>query len=187
VTLGRRALLKRCRAGAAYALGSLVGALALTAGCGLIGGELPEGVWVATAGAAALWSFSWHARGRDARSVRWARSGRQANKRRARRRFSGRLYFGAILGVGLLTFMATPLVYSIALLAAAVGLPAALMVGAGFGLGRSKPIWLGLRWGGSRDPADVTEHFGVLTWPDHVVGCLTATVIIGGLALVFVV
>jgi len=49
------------------------------------------------------------------------------------------IYFGALLGVGVLTEMSTPLVWAGVVYSAAAGLPWAIMYGLGFGLGRSMP------------------------------------------------
>lgn len=65
------------------------------------------------------------------------------------------LYFGAILGVGLVTDMSTPLVYGGAALSLGIGPGAAVVYGLGFGLGRSVPGWIAVVVGANVSPSDV--------------------------------
>jgi len=78
----------------------------------------------------------WHARSRYRFPLQ--RRGIQANKALVRGK-PGLLYFGALLGTGVITEMATPLVWTGALFAASSGISAAAGYGIGFGLGRSAP------------------------------------------------
>jgi hypothetical protein len=65
------------------------------------------------------------------------RSGVQANRAWAMSTRGGRVYFGYLLGLGVVTHMTTPLVYALLALSAAGGWQAGLALGLGFGLGRS--------------------------------------------------
>jgi hypothetical protein len=66
------------------------------------------------------------------------RRGIQANKHLVGG-LTGRAYFGALLGIGILTEMSTPLVWTGVIYSMAAGIPAAPLYGMGFGLGRSAP------------------------------------------------
>jgi hypothetical protein len=78
----------------------------------------------------------WHVRSRS--SISFGRRSIQANRALVRGT-RGLAYFGALVGIGLLTEVATPLVLAGAFYALAAGLPAGVLYGAGFGLGRSGP------------------------------------------------
>lgn len=95
----------------------------------------------------------------------------------------GRLYFGGILGLGIATYMTTPLVYALVLYAAAVHLPGALLVGVGFGLGRSRPLVTGLWARGRLTPAGVAQRFAHLNAVDRLLGCAIAAAIIASLMI----
>ena len=69
--------------------------------------------------AALLGALVWHVCGRH--RIPWGRESVQARRPTAERGWPGLLYFGALLGVGLLTEMATPLVLAGAVMAAAQG------------------------------------------------------------------
>lgn len=88
----------------------------------------------------------------------------------------GVLYFGAILGVGLLTDMATPLVYGGAALALNIGPGAALISGIGFGLGRSLPGWVAVVVGPLAPPSRVAVRMisavHWFRWPGAAIGIL---------------
>jgi hypothetical protein len=81
-------------------------------------------------------SLLWH--GRHSGLIPFARRSVEANKNLVRG-LPGLLYFGALLGVGVITEMSTPLVWAGAVYSAAIGLPGAVFYGLGFGLGRSTP------------------------------------------------
>jgi hypothetical protein len=86
----------------------------------------------------ALWGALWHLLHR--KSFRFNRAGIQTNRVLAKRGSAGMLYFGAILGVGILTEMTTPLVFLGPALAVASGFAAALPFALGFAVGRSSPV-----------------------------------------------
>jgi hypothetical protein len=69
--------------------------------------------------AALLGALVWHVCGRH--RIPWGRESVQARRPTAERGWPGLLYFGALLGVGLLTEMARPLVLAGAVMAAAQG------------------------------------------------------------------
>lgn len=83
------------------------------------------------------WSAWWHGSGR----VRFPgdRDRVQANKKLAQSGPGGTMYFGALLGFGFATRMATPLWYAIPLMGASGSVQSALALGVGVGLGRSWP------------------------------------------------
>lgn len=83
--------------------------------------------------------------------TRFARHGRQSIRSIAFAGRTGRLYFGALLGVGVATHMTTPLVWASLFLAAVEGPHWALIAGLAFGLGRAVPaiagaVVTGRRW-----------------------------------------
>jgi hypothetical protein len=160
--------------------GAVLGGCSSAALFATAGGMLPTGVLDLAAVSVAAYAFVWHAR--DARAFRGSLSGIQANRRLATQTRAGRLYFGFLLGFGLATYMTTPLVYSLALYVAALGMPAGLVAGAGFGLGRSRPIVTGLRARGRLTPAAVAAQFACLTGADRVIGCAIGAAIVFSLA-----
>lgn len=83
----------------------------------------------------AVLALVWHLSGRT--GFPFDRSGVQANREWAMATRVGRVYFGYLLGVGVITHLTTPLVYALLALSAAAGWQAALALGIGFGLGRS--------------------------------------------------
>ncbi len=107
---------------------------------GLIGGLVGRRLVMPVAAAAFVFCFWWYAR--NLYRVPLGRSSVQANKSLVRG-WSGIVYFGALLGVGLLTEMSTPLVWTGALYSVAAGPAAAAAYGLGFGLGRSSPAIAG--------------------------------------------
>jgi cytochrome c biogenesis protein CcdA len=115
---------------------------------------VPEQVRVGVAVAVLAVSLLWHAAGSS--HMKFAQHSRQSNRGWAFNRRRGRLYFGALMGIGIATHMTTPLVYASILLAASKGPSWALTAGVGFGLGRSVPaiaaVFLGRR---VRTPATV--------------------------------
>lgn len=70
---------------------------------------------------------------------RFNRQSVQANKDLARRTRWGALYFGGLLGTGVMTEMSTPLVWAGILLGATSGIVLAIAYAAGFALGRTSP------------------------------------------------
>jgi hypothetical protein len=105
---------------------------------GLLGavGAVSRGVLLPVAAVGYALCLIWHARRRD--SVSFSRRSIQANRALVRGT-RGRAYFGALLGTGIFTEAATPLVWAGALYSLAAGFPGGLLYGAGFGLGRSTP------------------------------------------------
>jgi hypothetical protein len=93
---------------------------------------------------AATWlvvCLGWHALGRT--SVPFGRQGIQANRSLARRGPLGLAYFGALLGMGVFTEMASPLVIGGALLSITWGAHWGLSYGLSFGVARSMPAFRG--------------------------------------------
>lgn len=88
------------------------------------------------------WAAWWHA----GRRVRFpgARQGVQANRRWAQKGLEGQAYFGALLGAGFVTELATPLVLAGGSLAVLAGGMWGTMFGVGFGLGRTVIGWMGM-------------------------------------------
>jgi hypothetical protein len=82
-------------------------------------------------------SAAWHLSGR--KGFRGDRRGVQANRQLVRGA-GGYAYFGALLGVGVITEMSSPLVWAGVLYSAVAGFSAAACYGLGFGLGRSSPV-----------------------------------------------
>ncbi|MDP9203313.1 MAG: hypothetical protein M3P26_15470 [Gemmatimonadota bacterium] len=74
--------------------------------------------------------------------VPFGREGSQARRRYIATPL-GQLYFGAVMGVGVLTEISTPLVFGGMAMAAFLGWPQAITYGAGFGLGRAAALWVG--------------------------------------------
>lgn len=104
-------------------------------------------------------SFLWHIRGRP--TFRGAKAEIQANRQWATSRRFGRVYFGVLLGAGLLTAMTTPLVFAGAGLAAVNGPGWGVAYGAGFGTGRSIPTFAAVfasATGSDVSPASVTDR-----------------------------
>lgn len=97
--------------------------------------------WSAKAATALASCLSWYIIRRP--RFRWSRQDNQANRALAYSGALGQLYFGTLMGVGILTQMSTPLVYASLLGAASEGVAWALVAGVGFGLGRSMPAVAG--------------------------------------------
>jgi hypothetical protein len=124
----------------AFTAGACTAGLLAYAALGLIGGLVGRWLAMPVATAAFLFCFWWYAR--NSYRVPFGRSSVQANKSLVRG-WLGVVYFGALLGVGLLTEMSTPLVWAGALYSVATGPAAAAAYGLGFGLGRSSPAIAG--------------------------------------------
>ncbi len=128
-----------------------------------------------------LYSAYWHAAGRS--NVPMGRERFQARRDWVRRGRRGLVYFGAVLGVGLLTEMSTPLVYAGAALSAGTGGFRGLAYGIGFGLGRAMPAWAGAVVGQRFPPGKVglafIENYRRLRWVG-VLASLTGVMLIGG-------
>lgn len=105
---------------------------------GLLGvvGAASRGILLPVAAACYALCLIWHARSGVSMSF-WRRS-IQANRALVRGA-RGLLYFGALLGIGIFTEVATPLVWAGAFYSLAAGIPGGLLYGTGFGLGRSAP------------------------------------------------
>jgi hypothetical protein len=95
----------------------------------------------------------------------------------------GRVYFGGLLGLGVVTYMTTPLVYAMVLYASALHLPIAVLAGVGFGLGRSRPLLTGLRGGSLLTPSEAARRFDGLTDLDRFMGVFIAVTIAASLAV----
>lgn len=154
---------------------------------GLIGGLVGRRVAMPVALAAFLFCLWWYAR--NSYRVPFGRSSVQANKSLIRG-WLGVVYFGALLGVGLLTEMSTPLVWTGAIYSVATGPAAAAIYGLAFGVGRSSPAIAGAFLG-----PRVRDHHRVglfvvidlrsrLRWPGlaaSALGVLTAAALLTGL------
>lgn len=113
----------------------LLGAAGQLAGAGYVAPVVVAGY---------LYGLWWHVRGRVV--VPFGRASVQANRDLVRGT-PGLVYFGALLGNGLLTEMSSPLVWAGAGLALVAGPLAALGYGVGFGLGRSATALAGIPLG----------------------------------------
>jgi hypothetical protein len=146
-------------------------------------GVLLDGWWWALAAAAlAVFALAWHLRGGG--GFPFDRSGVQANREWATSTRLGRVYFGYLLGLGVITHLTTPLVYALLALSAATGWQVALALGAGFGLGRSLLAVAGavlVERGG--DPGDVSTRIITPGALDRWVGVLGAVVVVGAVAV----
>ena len=107
------------------------------------------------------------------------RSGVQANREWAMATRVGRVYFGYLLGVGVITHLTTPLVYALLALSAAAGWQAALALGIGFGLGRSLLAVAGavlVDRGG--DPGEISTRIITPGAVDRWVGAVSAIAVV---------
>jgi len=123
-----------------------------------IGALLPDSVVLALVlitGACIVFSLLWHLRG--SLSFPGNRVSMQVDRERTFYTPTGRFYFGAVMGVGLLTHMTTPLVYVFVLLTPSMSYVQALVIASGFATGRSIPILAGFMNVLKRpDPGDVS-------------------------------
>lgn len=90
------------------------------------------------------------------RRVPFGRASVQARRDLAQKGSPGLVYFGAVLGIGLLTQMAAPLVYGGALPTLSSSPSWGLAYGAASGVGRSAPAWAGAILAGRWDPTSVS-------------------------------
>ena len=128
----------------------------------------------------------WHAFGFV--KVPLGRESIQANKQWARKGPRGLFYFGALLGIGLLTQMASPLVLAGAFVAASSGLWWAVAYGLGFGAGRSVPVLSGAISGlGKLDPGQLAARTirRRLTWASRLAGSIASLLALGLLLSAF--
>lgn len=133
------------------------------------------------AGVLAVLALVWHLRGRDGFPL--DRSGVQANRAWAMSTRGGRVYFGYLLGLGVVTHLTTPLVYALLALAAASGWQIALALGVGFGLGRSLLAIAGaLLVERAGDPGEVSTRIITPGGLDRWAGALGALVVVGVVA-----
>lgn len=141
-----------------FTVGALAAATALFGTSGLIGLALSE--WVGFrvwALAIFLWSLAWHAT--SLRGFPGSRDRVQARRDLVARGMLGPFYFGAILGTGLVTEAATPLVHVGPFLGLGWGPAAGIAYGMGFALGRSLPVWSGAALGNRLAPHGVAIFF----------------------------
>jgi hypothetical protein len=135
-------LLARVKGAAAFTVGAALSAGLVYGGLGAVGGLLGGPRVFGPAAAILLgWSGIWYLRGGG--HVPFGRPGVQAKRALVTRGYIGLSLFGAILGVGLLTEMSTPLVQAGCGLALAQQPLFGLCYGMGFGLGRSTGPWIG--------------------------------------------
>jgi hypothetical protein len=99
----------------------------------------------------------WHLRRRG--DVPAGRGGIQARRNWATQGRRGLAYFGAVLSVGVLTEMTTPLVYAGLAMAGGSGWLGAAGYGVGFALGRSVPPWIAALVPARSSPATLTLFF----------------------------
>jgi hypothetical protein len=142
---------------------------------------LPAWPLAAVAAAALAYGSLWHARGYT--HFPGDRQRIQADRERALATRSGRVYFGALLGFGVLTRLTTPLVYALLAVAAAGKTPwVAIAAGLGFASGRSLLAVAGAvaaRW--TLRPADVASRITAKGYSDRILGMVA-----GALGLVTV-
>lgn len=125
----------------------------------------------------AVLALVWHLSGRT--GFPFDRSGVQANREWAMSTRVGRVYFGYLLGVGVITHLTTPLVYALLALSAAAGWQAALVLGIGFGLGRSLLAVAGtvlVDRGG--DPGEISTRIITPGAVDRWVGAVSALAVV---------
>lgn len=141
-----------------FTVGALVAAAALFGTLGLVGLVLNEwvGFRVWTLGNF-LWALVWHAT--RVRAFPGARDHVQARRDLVARGGLGPFYFGAILGTGLLTEAATPLVHVGPFLGLGWGPVAGIAYGLGFALERSVPVWSAAAVGNRLAPHSVAVFF----------------------------
>lgn len=128
----------------------------------------------------------WHAFGFV--KVPLGRESLQANRQWARKGPMGLVYFGAVLGIGLLTQMASPLVLGGALVAASSGVWWAVLYGTGFGAGRSLPAFSGAMAGlGRLDPGQLAARTisRRRTWATRLAGSAASLLALGLLLSAF--
>lgn len=131
---------------ASYAFLGFLGSFLPTHGPGLRGLLLVLG---------GVWSLLWYV---APRRVPLPSTGRQVNRRLVGGAWIGPAIFGAVLGIGLLTVVVTPLLWAGAIGVIALGAPlAGAVFGVAFGLGRTLDILVqGLRWGD--DPGRLADR-----------------------------
>ena len=130
----------------------------------------------------AVLALAWHLSGRV--GFPFDRSGVQANRGWAMSTRLGRVYFGYLLGLGVITHLTTPLVYALLALSAAAGWQAALALGIGFGLGRSLLAVAGavlVDRGG--DPGEISTRIITPGTLDRWVGVLGGVVVLGAVGI----
>lgn len=128
----------------------------------------------------------WHAFGFV--KVPLGRESIQANRQWARKGPPGLVYFGAVLGIGLLTQTASPLVLGGAFVAASSGVWWAVLYGAGFGTGRSLPAFSGAMAGlGGLDPGQLAARTisRRRTWVTRLAGSAASLLALGLLLSAF--
>lgn len=163
----------RVAAAAIFTLGSALAAAVVYGLLGLLGSAFwpftPVVSFVALGGA-----LVWHLRGKE--RVPWGHEHVQARRDLAMHGPKGTLYFGAILGVGLLTDMATPLVYGGAALSLTLQVLPAIAYGVGFGLGRAGPAWIAVLVGRRFSPGSVAAQLIGATrfarWPGSAIAAI---------------
>jgi cytochrome c biogenesis protein CcdA len=146
MTCGDGRLRRKIAVVSLFVLGALVSALLVYGGIGLAV-SAAHGTAVARI-VAIIWlagCLGWHAFGFV--KVPLGRESIQANRRWATKGPMGLVYFGALLGIGLLTQMTSPLVVGGALLSASSGVRWAVLYGLGFAVGRSVPAFQGAIFG----------------------------------------
>lgn len=115
----------------------------------------------------------WHSRRQ--RFQPWRKAGVQARRHLAARGAVGRAYFGAVLGVGVLTEITTPLVGAGLVASVALGPVAGITYGVAFGIGRAVPGFVAAVSLRGDDPKPVTEWmFGESHSTVRVLGVATA-------------
>jgi hypothetical protein len=134
------------------------GAGALTyAGFGALGDYLATGPALGLLAAAVLvGSAFWYGKGGG--HVPFGRQGVQSHRDLAGRGWLGLMYFGGLLGVGLLTQMSTPLVWAGVFVSLYKGPGWAFVYGIGFGVGRAIPVWVVAFLRGRFIPAELTAY-----------------------------
>jgi len=125
-----------------FTLGAALAGVLTYGGLALVARAFDAGLVVRVAAIAWIaFCLCWYAFGFT--KVPLGRESIQANRQWANKGPRGVFYFGALLGIGLLTQMTSPLVLGGALVAASSGVWWAVLYGAGFGAGRSLPALSG--------------------------------------------
>lgn len=164
MTAGGGRLHIRVMAPALFAFGAVFGGWSMFTLLGVLS-KLPFSRWLllVAAGLAAVGTAHYLVGNRP---VRFAGTGRQANRDLAMSGPMGLVYFGWVLGLGVLTAVSTPLVWSGVALSAANGWQWGAVFGISFGLGRSVIGVAGALTGFAVDPLVVSTFIpmGLARW-----------------------
>lgn len=166
-----------------FFVGTVVSAVPTYWLVGLSGVLVPQ-TWRALTAAVLLFASAfWYLSGRT--YLRFGRNGWQARREAAFKGSLGKLYFGFVLGIGLLTEMSTPLVWAGLGVAFALTPAQAALYGFGFAFGRSL-VPISSTFFGSRVSVDevgvlfVAKIRGHMRWVGSVVSTGIGLLVLGG-------